>query len=114
MEPKRLQKVSRLIQKEMGEILQQESRTHFGGAMITVTRVNITADLSIARLNLSIFPLGKETTESIFKLIVEKRSYLRNILAQRIRNQIRIIPNLQFFIDDSLDYIENIERLLKE
>lgn len=82
--------------------------------MITVTRVNITADLSIARLNLSIFPLGKETTESIFKLIVEKRSYLRNILAQRIRNQIRIIPNLQFFIDDSLDYIENIERLLKE
>lgn len=114
MDGTRLQKVSRLIQKDLSEIIQFESNNLFEGAMITITKVKISADLSIARINVSILPLRGKTIEEIFTLLKDKKTYIRMKLAQKVRNQLRIIPEISFYIDDSLDYIENIEKLLKE
>lgn len=113
MDETRLQKVSRLIQRDMSEILQQDATALFEGAMITVTRVRVSADLSVARLYVSIFPLRGKTVADIMKLLEEKKTFLRMKLAQRVKNQLRVIPNISFFMDDSLDYIENIDNLLK-
>ncbi|MDR1847484.1 MAG: 30S ribosome-binding factor RbfA [Bacteroidales bacterium] len=114
MENSRLQKVSRLIQKDMGEILRTEAQRLFSGVIISVTKVSVSADLSLARLYVSIFVTGTTGKEDILNVLVKNKKNLRNLLAQRIRHQLRIIPDLAFFIDDSLDYAENIERLLKE
>lgn len=113
MDNNRLQKVARLIQKDMGEILRYESKNLFKGAMITVTRVRVSPDLSIAKVYISIFALGGIKTEEILELVQTNKPFLRNRLASMERNQLRIIPDLTFFIDDSLDYSENIDRLLK-
>jgi len=113
MDNNRLQKVARLIQKDMGEILRYESKNLFKGAMITVTKVRVSSDLSIAKIYISIFALSGVTTDEVFELVKANKSLLRNKLASMERNQLRIIPDLSFFIDDSLDYSENIDRLLK-
>lgn len=113
MDNNRLQKVARLIQKDMGEILRYESKNLFKGAMITVTRVRVSSDLSIAKIYISIFALSGVTTDEVFELVKANKPLLRNKLALMERNQLRIIPDLSFFIDDSLDYSENIDRLLK-
>jgi ribosome-binding factor A len=97
----------------MGEILRYESKNLFKGAMITVTRVRVSSDLSIAKIYISIFALAGAKTEEIYELVKANKSLLRNKLATMERNQFRIIPDLSFFIDDSLDYSENIDRLLK-
>ncbi len=113
MDNNRLQKVARLIQKDMGEILRYESKNLFKGAMITVTRVRVSSDLSIAKIYISIFALAGVKPEEIYELVKANKSLLRNKLASMERNQLRIIPDLTFFIDDSLDYSDNIDRLLK-
>ncbi len=113
MDSNRLQKVARLIQKDMGEILRYESKNLFKGAMITVTKVRVSSDLSIAKIYISIFALAGVKTEEVYELVKANKSALRNKLAIMERNQLRIIPDLSFFIDDSLDYSENIDRLLK-
>ena len=113
MDNNRLQKVARLIQKDMGEILRYESKNLFKGAMITVTKVRVSSDLSIAKIYISIFALSGVTTDEVFELVKANKPLLRNKLAAMERNQLRIIPDLSFFIDDSLDYSENIDRLLK-
>jgi ribosome-binding factor A len=111
METTRQQKMARLLQKEMGDIFEIDMRRLFPGAMITITKVNVTKDLSIARFYLSIFALkGKKTPlEEIRKHIPE----LKYKLGNQIRRQVRIIPQIEFFEDDSLDYIENLEKLIK-
>jgi ribosome-binding factor A len=111
MESTRQNKISRLIQKEMGELLQQSAQL-FPGAMITVTRVNVTPDLSLARVNVSIF--ATDNKESVLKSLDKHSRELRFLLGKRIHNQVRIIPDLQFFIDDTLDYLEKIDNLLKQ
>lgn len=111
MESNRQKRISRLLQKDLGEILQQEGRAWFPGSMITVTKVQVTSDLSIARTYLSIF--GKPVPETL-KLVETHTKEIRHQLGLRVKNQLRHIPDLRFYIDDSLDYIENIERLLKE
>ncbi|MDD5570959.1 MAG: 30S ribosome-binding factor RbfA [Bacteroidales bacterium] len=108
----RQNKVARLIHKNLGEIFQQEAINYCRGAMITVTKVNVTPDLSIARTNISIY--GTNDKLALLKLVKDDTKEIRHKLAVRIKNQVRIIPNLEFFIDDSLDYIENIEKLLKK
>ncbi|MCK9162771.1 MAG: 30S ribosome-binding factor RbfA [Bacteroidales bacterium] len=113
MDNTRLQKVGRLIQKDMGLILQQEALALFEGAMITVTSVRVSADLSVARIYVSIFPLKSKTVDDIVKLLEEKKILLRMKLAQKVKHQLRIVPHISFFLDDSLDYIENIDNLLK-
>lgn len=112
MEGTRLNKVNRQIQKDLGEIFQRQSQSIYQGRMITVTAVRVSPDLGIARVYLSIFPpKGKEEVLTVVK---ENKKTVRHELGQRIKNQMRIVPDLQFFIDDSLDYIEHIDNLLKK
>lgn len=112
MEGTRLSKVSRQIQKDLGEIFLRQAQTVFQGKMITVTAVRVSPDLGIAKVYVSIFPTnGKEEVLELIKLHTKS---IRFELGQRIRNQMRIVPDLAFYIDDSLDYIENIDRLLKD
>ena len=109
METTRQAKIARLLQKELSEIIrQQTAKTH--GVIISVTAVRVSPDLSIARVYLSIFPSekGPELIESINK----NAKTIRYDLAQKVRFQLRKCPELSFFIDDSLDYLENIDRLL--
>ncbi|MDP4185798.1 MAG: 30S ribosome-binding factor RbfA [Bacteroidota bacterium] len=107
----RQNKVARLIQKELSDIFQRNAQDLFKGSMISVTTVRISKDLSVARCYLSIFPSGKG--EEILEEISNNYSKIRGELGNRIGKQVRIIPHLNFFIDDSLDYIDNINRLIK-
>ena len=111
METTRQQKINRLIQKEMGEILRLDTQL-MRGVIVSVSGVRISPDLGVARIYLSIFPSdkGKELIANI-KTNVKA---LRFALGQKVGKQLRIIPELAFFLDDSLDYAENIERLLNK
>lgn len=111
MESTRQQKISRLIQKDLGEIFRLLARDNFPGFLITVTKVHITPDLSLAKVYLSLFGAGSK--EDIFSRINAHKKEIRHQLALRVGKQMRVIPELAFFIDDSLDYIENIDNLLK-
>ncbi len=111
METNRQKKINKLLQKDLGEIFQREAPNLFQRAMITVTQVNVTSDLSIAKVYLSIFGTDSET---IMKQVKVNTNEIRKQLGLRIKNQLRQVPQLQFFVDDSLDYIENIENLLKK
>jgi ribosome-binding factor A len=112
MDSTRQLKVSRLIQKELGEIFQQETRLLFGNALITVTQVRISPDLSVAKVYVSLFNVPDNKT--LLKLIQEHTKEIRSKLSARIKKQVRIIPNLVFFHDDSLDYAMRIDELLKK
>jgi ribosome-binding factor A len=111
MDSMRQQKINRMIQKELGNAFQREARNLFNGAMITVTKVNITKDLAVARVYLSIF--ASRDKHAMIELVRHHGKELRYQLGQQLHNQLRIIPELHFFEDDSLDYIENIDNLLK-
>ncbi len=111
METTRQAKISRLIQKELSEIFrQQTAKTH--GVIITVSAVRVSPDLSIARAYLSVFPSDKGTI--LLESINRSAQQIRYELAQKVRYQLRKTPELSFFIDDSLDYIEHIDNLLKD
>lgn len=112
MDSTRQKKVARLLQKELAILFQQESRNLFGGAFITVTVVRVSPDLSSARVYLSLF--GAKDNLELLVLIKEETKKIRTKLAENIKNQVRVIPHLDFFIDDSLDYAEKIDKLLKE
>ena len=112
MESTRQLKVSRLLQKDLGEIFQRESRNLSRGAMVTVTKVHVTPDLAMAKVYLSLF-----VTEDKSSLLIHIKKHGKEIryhLGKRIAKQIRVVPELVFYLDDSLDYIDNIERLLDE
>lgn len=111
MESKRQQKISRLLQRDLGEIFQHEAAGITGNVMVTVTKVHVTRDLSISRIYLSIF--GTEDKSTILEKIRQHKNEIKYKLGNRVRNQLRAVPDLEFFEDDSLDYIENIENLLK-
>lgn len=113
MESTRQKKVSRLLQKELGNILQRKTN-ELGGKMITVTTVRISSDLSVAKIYLSIFPGRQKDDEDPLIIIKNNTSRIRNDLGQMVKSQLRIVPELVFFEDDSLDYIENIDDLLKK
>lgn len=107
----RQQKVSRLIQKEIGQII-QIGGIQTGGALITVTVVRISPDLSFARVYVSIFPADKRVVS--MDLIKQQSSEIRKKLGNNVRHQLRIVPELSFFLDDSLDDALRIEELLKK
>jgi len=111
MESTRLKKVSRLLEKDLGDIFQQMAKSQFPGVLLTVTKVRVTPDLGVAKASISIFPADNRA--AIMDYIVTHNSAIRNDLAHKVRQQLRIIPSLQFFLDDSIDYTENIERLLR-
>ena len=110
MDSTRQKKISRMLQKELAEILRQKTPELANGKMITVTTVRISPDLALARVYLSIFP--SDEGEKVLDSIKGASVRLRHELGQKIRKQVRVIPQLAFFIDDSLDYIENIDSLL--
>ncbi|PTN08946.1 30S ribosome-binding factor RbfA [Mangrovibacterium marinum] len=111
MESTRQQKISRLLQRELAEIFQREARTLFMGKMISVTVVRVTPDLGLARAYLSIFP--SDNVKEVLKEIRIKNPKIRGMLGRKVGKQIRVIPELEFYVDDSLDYIDNIDNLLK-
>lgn len=111
MESTRQAKISRLIQKELSEIFRkQTAKTH--GVLISVSAVRVSPDLSIARAYLSVFPSDKGT--AMLENINRSAGQIRYELAQKVRHQLRKTPELSFFIDDSLDYIEHIDNLLNK
>ena len=111
MESTRQAKISRLLQKELSEIFrQQTAKTH--GVLISVSAVRVSPDLSIARAYMSVFPSDKG--ETILANINRSEQQIRYELAQKVRYQLRKTPELTFFIDDSLDYIEHIDNLLNK
>jgi ribosome-binding factor A len=111
MESIRQSKVARLIQKEVAAIIQLESNILFPGRMITVTVVRISPDLSVAKIYLSIFPYKQD--ENFLDTVNQQSKHMRNILAKKIKNQLRIVPELIFYRDDSIDYAGRINDLLK-
>lgn len=111
METTRQAKISRLLQKELSEIFrQQTAKTH--GIIISVSAVRVTPDLSIAKAYLSVFPSDK--AKDMIESINASAKTIRYELAQKVRFQLRKCPELQFYLDDSLDYIENIDHLLEK
>ena len=111
METTRQSKISRLLQKDLSDKFLNETRkTH--GVLISVSVVRVSPDLSVAKVYLSIFP--SEKAQEILDSIRLNARNIRYELAQRIRFQLRKTPELSFFLDDSLDYIENIDMLLKK
>lgn len=110
MDNKRLDKVNKLILKELGDIFQKELKPKVPSLMITVTHVNVTSDLGYAKVYLSIF--GVEDKKKVVEEVGANARAIRGLLGNRIRHQMRVIPELRFYEDDSLDYIENIDNLL--
>lgn len=110
MQETRQNKIARLLQKELSVIFQEQTRS-MHGTMISVTRVKISPDLSVCTAYLSIFP--SEKGEELMQNITKNEKQIRYELGTRVRYQLRIIPELRFFIDDSLDYIDRIDQLLK-
>ena len=111
MDSTRQLKYSKLIQKELGEIFSVEGKNYYGNNFVTITSVTVTPDLSHARVRLSIFKAAKP--EVVMKMIKSHAGEIRKALGSRIRNQARIIPSLEFFYDDSLDYVDKMESLFK-
>ncbi|MCK9311754.1 MAG: 30S ribosome-binding factor RbfA [Bacteroidales bacterium] len=111
METTRQNKINRLIQKELSDVfLLQTKAMH--GILVSVSQVRVSPDLSVARVYLSIFP--SEKGEELIKNIRENTRSIRYDVAGRVRFQLRKIPELTFFLDDSLDYAEKIDALLKK
>ena len=111
MQETRQNKIARLLQKELSQIFQEQTRS-LHGVMVSVTRAKVSPDLSVCTAYLSIFP--SEKGEEMLKNITKNEKQIRYELGTRVRYQLRIIPVLRFFIDDSLDYMERIDELLKK
>ena len=111
METNRQKKIAGVIQKDLVDILQGAARDGMKGVVISVSKVNVTSDLGQAKAYLSIFPSSKKT--DILEGIKSNTVMIRHALALRTKNQLRRMPELTFYIDDSLDYIENIDKALK-
>ncbi len=106
----RQQKISRQIQRDIAEILQKEGAAIVRGTMVTVTTVRVSPDFAYAKVYFSIFPF--ERNEEVMQALEQNNWFIRRELGKRIRNQLKIVPELQFFLDDSLEYIDNIDSLL--
>jgi len=111
MQETRQNKIARLFQKELSLIFQGQTR-QMHGVMVSVTRAKVSPDLSVCTAYLSIFP--SEKGEEIINNVNANMKTIRFELGKRVGKQVRIIPELRFFIDDSLDYIERIDELLKK
>lgn len=112
MESNRQKKIAGILQQDLAEVLQAELNTGgVKGIIISVSKVKVTTDLSIAKAYLSIFPNDK--AKVLIEEIRSKTSFIKHELAQRTKHQLRRMPQLEFFIDDSLEYMDRIDRSLK-
>ena len=105
-------KVARELQKDIAEIIRSKGMAAFGGAMVSVTEVRISPDLSVAKVYVSVFPSAK--SEEVMQLVNENARTIRGELGRIVAKQLRIVPELAFFLDSSLDYAEHIDELLKK
>ncbi|MBO8484989.1 MAG: 30S ribosome-binding factor RbfA [Bacteroidetes bacterium] len=105
-------KVAKELQRDMAEIIRSKGMAMFGGALVSVSGVKISPDLSVAKIYVSIFPSDK--ADKVMEILEENVRSLRGELGNRVARQLRIVPEITFFRDDSLDYVEHIEELLKK
>jgi len=105
-------KVAREIQRDLAEIIRSKGMGVFGGAMVTVSEVRISPDLSVAKAFVSIFPSDRQ--ESAMKVLEENKPALRGELGRKVSSQLRIVPEIDFHLDTTLDYAEHIDQLLKK
>ena len=106
----RQQKIARQIQKDMADIFARELAGNLRGVMTTVTTVRVSPDFGYAKIYVSVFPFGE--AQRVMQTLDEESWMVRRSLGQRIRHQLKVVPEVQFFLDDSLEYIENIERAM--
>ncbi|MDE0791551.1 MAG: 30S ribosome-binding factor RbfA [Flavobacteriales bacterium] len=111
METTRQKKIASVLQQDLAEIFQLVAKSTFTGTLITVSKVRVTPDLGLCKVYLSVFPT--KYSDEVMVHVEANAPALRNELGQRVRHQLRVVPNLKYYLDDSLDYQENIERLLK-
>jgi ribosome-binding factor A len=110
-ESTRQKKVAKLIQKEVAGIFLRKGSEYAHGKMISITKVRVSPDLSYAKIYISIFP--STNYSDILHKVQDHANKIRFDLGHKVRSQLRIVPEIAFFIDDSLDYIEKIDKLLK-
>ena len=112
MESKRQQKVGRQIQKDLGEIFQQDAKHLVNGTFVTITAVRVSPDLGIARAYLSFLP--EKNKNFLLETVKENTKFIRQKLAERVRHQLRIVPHLQFYIDDTAEYAAKMDLLFAD
>lgn len=112
MESKRQLKFGKLIQKDLSEIFQKEAASVVAGALVTVTGVRVSPDLGLARVYLSVLPESKRN--DILEQLDLHAASVRNALAKKVRHQMRIIPSLKYFLDNSMDEMEKMNALFKD
>ena len=112
MENTRQEKIAKQIQRDIAEIFQRDLAEELRGTLVTVTAVRMSPDLGYAKVYVSVFPFDK--APSTLAILEQNTRLVRGALGRRMRFQVKSIPELQFFIDDSLEYIENIDSLLKK
>lgn len=105
-------KVARELQRDLAEIIRSKGMAVYGGAMVTVSEVRVSPDLSVAKVYVSIFPSSK--AESVMKVLEDDKKALRGELGRKVASQLRIVPELDFYLDTTLDYAEHIDQLLKK
>lgn len=112
MDSKRQQKYSKLIQKELGEIFQKDAKNMFGNAFITVTHVKVSPDLALAKVYLT-FLMSKEK-DVIFEKVRSQTKQIRHLLGNKIGKQARVIPELNFYYDDNLEYAAKMDEIFSK
>ena len=113
MDSKRQKRVCALLQKEISNMFQKAIRfSNSSNRLVSVTKVKISPDLTVAKVYVSIYP--SKNTDDWIRGLRENSSQVKHALSQKLKNELRVIPNLTFYLDDSLDYIEKIESSLKE
>ena len=105
-------KVAREVQRDLSEIIRSRGMAAFGGAMVTVSEVRISPDLSIAKVFVSIFP--SDRAPQVMKMLEDEKRTIRGELGRKVASQLRIVPEIDFLLDTTLDYAEHIEELLKK
>lgn len=105
-------KVARELQRDLAEIIRSKGMAVWGGAMVTVSEVRISPDLSVAKVFVSIFPSEKQA--SVMSLLGENKKAIRGELGHKVASQLRIVPDIDFYLDTSLDYAEHIDELLRK
>lgn len=105
-------KVARELQRDLAEIIRSKGMAMFGGSMITVSEVRVSPDLSIAKVYVSIFPSDK--AGAVLPILEENKKTIRGELGRKVASQLRIVPEIDFYLDTTLDYAEHIEELLKK
>jgi len=105
-------RVGRQLQRDLAEILQLQGMNAYDGAMVTVTSVRMSPDLALGRVRISVFPSDK--AQDVLETLQKQAKAIRGALGRRVAKQLRIVPELVFQIDDSLDYVERIDELLSK